>query len=65
VLYEDATYDPNVEYFEEMKHFLACVRGEQSPAIKLLEAARSLQIVLRARETIQRQTPMDHMASVL
>ena len=49
-LYEDPEYDINESYVSEMRHFLKCVQGEESPLFTLEEAARSLSLVLSAKQ---------------
>jgi predicted dehydrogenase len=48
--------DRNGMYIEEMRHFLACVRGHETPGISLLDGRRVLEIALgvkRSSETGQ------------
>lgn len=49
-VYEDPEYDINESYVSEMAHFLKCVQGEERVAVTLDEAAKSLEIVLDAKE---------------
>ena len=41
-------YDINETYVEEMRRFLACVRGEEQPLVTAAESARSLAVLLEA-----------------
>ncbi len=47
-----AGFERNQLFLDELAHFLACVRGEESPIVGLEEAARSLRMALAARESI-------------
>jgi predicted dehydrogenase len=46
-------FDRNQMFLDELRHFLACVRGEEQPLIDLREAARSLRISLCAEESLR------------
>ena len=50
-VYEDTEYDINESYVAEMSHFLKCIQGEEPPVVTLEEAAKSLAIVLDAKES--------------
>jgi predicted dehydrogenase len=45
--------DPNDMYISEMKHFVNCVRGEETPVVNGAGAKRVLQIALAAKESSQ------------
>jgi hypothetical protein len=45
-------FDRNQMFLDELRHFLACLRGEEQPLIDLREAARSLRISLCAEESL-------------
>ncbi len=45
--------DPNEMYIEEMKHFLACVRGEEVPLVSVADGLRVLEIALAAKQSAQ------------
>ena len=43
-------FDPNDMYIEEMKHFIRCIEGKESPLIDGKNAQRVVQIALAAKE---------------
>ena len=45
------TPDPNDMYLAELRHFLACVRGEELPLVPGAEGRRVLEIALAARQS--------------
>jgi predicted dehydrogenase len=45
-------FERNQLFLDEMTHFLACVRGEQTPLVSLADAARSLRIALAAKRSL-------------
>jgi predicted dehydrogenase len=45
--------DPNDMYVEEMKHFVNCAKGEETPMVNGAGAKRVLQIALAARKSSQ------------
>lgn len=45
-------FDRNQMFLDELRHFLACLRGEEQPMIDLREAIRSLRISLCAEESL-------------
>lgn len=45
-------FDRNQMFLEELKHFLACLRGEKEPLVDLREAVRSLRMSLCAEESL-------------
>jgi predicted dehydrogenase len=49
-------WQPNQMYLDEMRHFLACLAGEEQPELNVNEAAKVLRIALAAKESSQRQT---------
>jgi predicted dehydrogenase len=42
----------NQLFLDEMKHFLACVRGEESPIVPIHDGVQSLRMALAAKESI-------------
>jgi predicted dehydrogenase len=46
-------FERNRMFMSELKHFLACLRGEEKPLIDLEEGIRSLRISLAAHESLQ------------
>jgi predicted dehydrogenase len=46
-------FDRNDMFMDEMRQFVACVRGEASPIVSIADGARSLRIALAARESIE------------
>jgi len=46
-------FDRGQLFREELRHFLACVRGEERPAVDLREGARSLRVALAAAESLR------------
>ncbi|HEY7060819.1 MAG TPA: Gfo/Idh/MocA family oxidoreductase [Chloroflexota bacterium] len=48
-----AGWEPNQMYVDELKHFLACLRSEQSPALDVFGAARVLAVALAARQAAE------------
>ena len=50
-LHEAPNYDINETYVSEMNHFLSCIRGEEETLVSVAEAANSLAVVLKARES--------------
>ncbi|MBZ0297918.1 MAG: Gfo/Idh/MocA family oxidoreductase [Anaerolineae bacterium] len=45
-------FDRNSMFVEELRHFLACVRGEEAPLVDLDEGIASLKITLAADESL-------------
>lgn len=50
-----ASWQSNQMYLDEMKHFFACLAGEEKPELDVNDAAKVLQIALAAKESAQRQ----------
>jgi predicted dehydrogenase len=46
-------FDRNEMFMDELRHFLACMRGDESPLIPLSEAVDSLKISLAAEESLR------------
>jgi len=44
-------FERNKMFLDEMKHFLACVRGDEPAGCTLEDGIRTLQIALAARES--------------
>jgi len=49
-------FDRNDMFLDELRHFLAALRGETRPLVDLREAVRSLRISLAADESLQKGT---------
>ena len=49
---EFTAFDRNQMFLDELRHFLACLRGEEQPLVDLREAIRSLRISLCAEESL-------------
>lgn len=49
-------FDRNQMFLDELRHFLACVRGEARPLVDLQEAVRSLRISMLADESLKKGT---------
>jgi predicted dehydrogenase len=47
-----AGFERNNLFLDEMTHFIACVRGEETPAVSIREGAMSLKMALAARESL-------------
>ena len=45
--------DPNAMYLEELRHFIRCVEGQESPLMDGREALRSLQLVEAAKRSVR------------
>ena len=45
----------NQLFLDEMSHFLACVRGQETPVVDLRTGAESLRMALAARESLERE----------
>jgi predicted dehydrogenase len=45
-------FQRNQLFLDEMKHFLACVRGEESPIVSIRDGVQSLRMALAAKESI-------------
>ena len=54
VLYESLAYDGNEMYLAEVRHFLACLDGRETPLLDADGAARVLDLALAAREASER-----------
>ena len=49
------TPDPNDMYVAELRHFLACVRGQETPLVSGADGLRVLQVALAAKQSAQTQ----------
>ena len=49
-------WQPNDMYIDEMRHFLACLHGDEQAAQDVFEGARALILALAARESAAQQT---------
>lgn len=47
-------FDRNQMFLDELRHFLACLRGEARPLVDLQEAVRSLRISMLADESLKK-----------
>ena len=45
-------YDRNLLFLDELRHFLACLAGEQTPVVSVRAGAQSLRMVLAAGESL-------------
>jgi predicted dehydrogenase len=52
-VFEFGHYDRNTMFMDELRHFLACVRGEEQPLIDLREGVKSMRIALMAAQSIE------------
>jgi predicted dehydrogenase len=48
-----AGFERNQMFLDEIRHFLACVRGEEQPLVPVREGAQSLRMALAARESME------------
>ena len=46
-------FERNQMFVDELMHFLACLRGEETPVVTLRDGAQSLRIALAARQSIE------------
>ena len=46
-------FERNQLFLEEMRHFLACVEGDETPRVSIRDGARSLMIALAAKQSIE------------
>jgi predicted dehydrogenase len=53
--------DPNDMYLEEMRHFLACVRRDESPMVDAAVGAEVLKVALGARRSAERVSVVDFL----
>jgi len=56
VFSENIKTDVNQMYIEEMKHFIDCIEGRDTPMLDIAGAKRVLQIVLAAKESAETKT---------
>jgi predicted dehydrogenase len=52
-------FDRNDMFVEEMRHFLACVRGIERPIVDLREGIRSLRVAMAAHESLRTGEAVD------
>jgi predicted dehydrogenase len=52
-------FQRNQLYLDELRHFFACLRGEQSPVASVRDAAQSLAMALAAKESIAQGRAVD------
>jgi predicted dehydrogenase len=55
---ESPSYDTNEMYVEEMKHFVRCLSGEESPEVGVSEGRRLLEIALAAKKSSETSLPV-------
>jgi predicted dehydrogenase len=46
-------FDRNEMFMDELRHFLACVRGDETPLIPLRDAVKSLKVAVAAEESLR------------
>lgn len=46
-------FQRNQLFLDELKHFLACLRGDETPVVTVRDGAQSLRIALAARESLE------------
>jgi predicted dehydrogenase len=46
-------FERNQMYLDQLRHFLACVRGEEQPLVSVRDGAQSLRMALAARESMK------------
>jgi len=47
------SFERNSMFLSEIRHFLACMRGEETPMVSLREGLQSLRMALAARESLE------------
>ena len=47
------TFERNQLFLDELKHFLACLRGEEKPKVSLRDGANSLKMALAAKQSLE------------
>ncbi|MBI4436397.1 MAG: Gfo/Idh/MocA family oxidoreductase [Candidatus Omnitrophica bacterium] len=47
-------FERNQLFLNEVKHFLACIRGEEKPIVTLRDGANSLKIALAAKQSLEK-----------
>ena len=47
-----ADFERNQLFLDELKHFLACIDGQETPLVSLRDGARSLRMALAAKESL-------------
>jgi predicted dehydrogenase len=58
-LHDFSWVERNQMFLDELKHFLACLRGEESPAVSLRDSAASLRMALAAKESLATRRVVD------
>ena len=48
-----ASFERNTLFLSEIRHFLACMRGEETPLVSLRDGLQSLRMALAARESLE------------
>ena len=56
---EECDFDRNDLFVDEVRHFLACVDGAETPMATLRDGAMSLKLALAARESLVSRAPVD------
>jgi predicted dehydrogenase len=47
------TFERNELFLDELRHFLACIEGGETPSVTIRDGARSLQMALAARQSLE------------
>ena len=50
--WDDDTFKRNDMFLEQMKHFLACTEGRETPEVSISEGTKSLRLALAARQSL-------------
>ena len=54
-----APLERNQLFLDELRHFLACLRGDEQPVVGARDGAQSLRMALAARESIETGRAVD------
>ncbi len=54
-------YERNEMFVEEMRHFLACLRGDEQPACTLQDGIAALEVTLAAKHCMMRALPVPQL----
>jgi predicted dehydrogenase len=54
----DAGYDINEMYVEELKCFINCIKGKETPPVGALEGQKVLKVALAAKESLKEKKVM-------
>ena len=58
-IYQCPELQRNQLFLDELKHFLACIRGEAKPIVSLREGVKSLKVVLAAKKSLKTGNVME------